>query len=172
MWIAWIFVVASTNVLLCRNALCWRASGQQPWVLLTGHREDNILQSQLSIFLFSPHDPLFFCLFYRKRHLTAPAQVTTDSSLKPASWMWSTENLLLSSSVNRGNTSVPCLFTFSTCQKRSKSVDYSARPKKNSIRAVQWKQYHPYFKQLAPNRGNLTLGCQLFYFSGFCSKPL
>lgn len=35
----------------------------------------------------------------------------------------------------------------------------------------QWPQYHPYFKQLLPNRGSLTLGCQLFNFSGLRSKP-
>lgn len=77
------------------------------------------------------------------------------------------EKLQLSSSGKEGDTSAPCLFTFPSCQKRSESEDYSTLPEWNSMKAPRWKQYHPYFKQLAPNRGNLTLGCQLFHFSGF-----
>ena len=126
----------------------------------------------VNMFTHLPQHPWILCLFYRKRHLTAFVEATICSSLNPYSWILSMENLLLSSSGKGGNTSAPCLFTFSTCQKRSKSEDHTAWLKQNSIKALQWKQYHPYFKQLAPNRGSLTLGCQLFHFSGFCSKPL
>lgn len=80
------------------------------------------------------------------------------------------KKLQLSSSGKEGDTSAPCLFTFPSCQKRSESEDYSTLPEWNSMKALRWKQYHPYFKQLAPNRGNLTLGCQLFHFSGFLQQ--
>lgn len=118
---------------------------------------------QLSISSFLPHHHSWFASANKKKTmLGAPAD-----TLNPDAWLWSAETLLLSSPGKEGDTSAPCLFTFPTSQKRSECEEYSTLPEWNSMKAPRWKQYHPYFKQLAPNRGNLTLGCQLFYFSGF-----
>lgn len=60
---------------------------------------------------------------------------------------------------------------FPTFQKRSESEDYTTQAEGNAIKSQHWKQYHPYFKQLVPSRGSLTLWCQLLHFSGsFCGK--
>lgn len=166
------FIVTSTRSCISKNGTTngKRSYSQSSLDFLWGICYTLI--TAVNMFSHLPQHPWSICLFYRKRHLTAVVEATVCSSLNLYSRILSMENLLLSSSGKGGNTSAPCLFTFSTCQKRSKSEDHTAWLKQNSIKALQWKQYHPYFKQLAPNRGSLTLGCQLFHFSGFCSKPL
>lgn len=164
------FCIVSSMRSYIRNTT---SHGQQLPVLLAGGLRRGthaIHRSQLSInSSLPPHHPLF-------------SACSTEKAISPlflkrrqtAFWIQTPEydqqKLLLSSSGNRGNTSVPCLFTFPTWQKRSESEDDTARTKWNSMKTQQWKQYHPYFKQLAPNRGSLTLGCQLFYFSGFLQQ--
>lgn len=82
----------------------------------------------VNTFLSSFPSSIILCPSHRKRQLSTLDQAPTDSFLNPDTWMWSTEKLLLSSSGKEGNASVPCLFTFPACQKRSESEDYTARP--------------------------------------------
>lgn len=123
--------------------------------------------SQLSIRFFSSF-PISFSLSapQKKRHLDTPAQVS-----RQLFWIQTPEyDQLLSSSGKGRDTSVPCVFTFPTCQKRSEWEDYT-QPKKNSIKSQHWNNIIHILHSWYHNRGSLTLGCQLFYFSGsFCGK--
>lgn len=121
--------------------------------------------------LWSFLSSVILCPLPRKRHLGAPAQLS-----RQLFWIQTPEydrrESCCSAPLVRADIHQCLVYLFfPTCQERSEKEDYTTQPEKNSINSQHWKQYHPYFKQLVPNRGSLTLGCQLFHFSGsFCGK--